>query len=135
VPSIQYMNKPIVTPRDAIACHVRWKITLLTAARMREPLSARATRSIEHPEECSIRKWLLSGHTVHLRGTPEYRAVFERHTKFHGEMQAIAKLLNSGEYGAAERLLQTPDRFEAASLAVANAIMALERVPTAKVAS
>jgi len=46
------------------ASHVRWKITLLLAARMREPLSERATRSIQHPEECAIRKWLLSEHTL-----------------------------------------------------------------------
>ena len=29
--SIPFIAKPILTPRDAIASHVRWKITLLMA--------------------------------------------------------------------------------------------------------
>src|SRR5271156_131784 len=123
--SVPYLNKPIVTARDAIASHVRWKITLLMATRMREPLSERATRSIHHPDECSIRQWLLSGHTLHLRRTPEYRTVLDRHAEFHREMQAIATLINAGDFAPAERLLKTPGSFEKASLAVANAIMAL----------
>jgi len=135
MPSVQYIAKPIVTARDAIASHVRWKITLQMAVRMGEPLSARATRSIEHPEECSIRQWLLGKHTLHLRRAPEYRAVLDRHTEFHREMQRIATLINDGAYAAAERLINSTTGFQSASNAVANAIMALERVPAAKLAS
>jgi methyl-accepting chemotaxis protein len=129
MPSIPYINKPILTARDAIASHVRWKITLLMATRMREPLSQRATHAIQHTEECSISKWLLSRHTLHLRGTPEYRAVLDRHAEFHREMQAIARLINAADYASAERLLNAPAAFQLASIAVANAIMALDSVP------
>jgi len=135
MPAIPYINKPIVTARDAIASHVRWKITLLMATRMREPLSERATRSIQHPNECSIRQWLLSCHSLRLRRTPEYLAALDRHAAFHREMQTIAGLINSGEFATAERLLRTPGSFETASIAVANAIMALERISTVKFAS
>ena len=135
MPSVQYIAKTIVTARDAIASHVRWKITLLTAARMRESLSDRATQSILHPNECDIRRWLLSSHTAHLRRAPEYRAVLDRHADFHREMQRIAALLNAGEFAAAETQLKSPGSFERASIAVANAIMALERVPAAALAS
>jgi len=133
--SVPYLAKPIITARDAIASHVRWKITLLTAARMRESLSERATRSIQHPDECSIRQWLFSSHTQHLHRTPEYLAVLDRHAKFHREMQTIAGLINAGEFAAAERLLTAHGSFEQASLAVANAIVALERIPPRRLAS
>jgi hypothetical protein len=128
MPAETYIAKTIENPPDAIASHVRWKITLLLAARMREPLSERATRSIQHPEECSIRKWLLGERTLHLRGTPEYLAALDLHTAFHGQMQAVANLINAGEYEQAERLLNSKEHFETPSVALANAIMALDRV-------
>jgi hypothetical protein len=126
MPAETYIAKTIENARDAIASHVRWKIALLLAARMHEPLSERATRAIEHPEECSIRKWLLSEHTLHLRGRPEYLAALNQHTAFHGQMLAIANLINGGEYEQAERLLNAADSFQNASTALANAIMALD---------
>jgi len=135
MPSVQYIAKTIVTARDAIASLVRWKITLLTATQMREPLCERATRSIEHTDECSIGQWLLSRHTLHLRHAPEYRTALDRHIEFHHEMHNVARLINAGEYDGAERLLNSPAGFQHASNAVANAIMALERVPAAKLAS
>jgi hypothetical protein len=129
--STQYIAKTILNARDAIASLVRWKITLLMATQMREPLSERATYSIQHPDECSIGQWLLSRHTLHLRNTPEYRAATRLHIEFHREMQTIARLINTADYAAAERLLNAPTSFQHASTAVANAIMALDRIPAA----
>jgi hypothetical protein len=128
MPAETYIAKTIENAPDAIASHVRWKITLLLAARMREPLSPRATRSIQLPEECSIRKWLLSEHTLPLRGTPEYHATLDLHAAFHQQMQAVANLINGGEYEQAERLLNAAEPFQSASTALANAIMALDRI-------
>ena len=133
--SVEYIAKTIVTPRDAIASLVRWKITLLMATQMRERLSPRATQSIENPQECSIGLWLVSSHTLHLRGTSEYRAVLHLHFEFHREMQKIARLINSEDYASAERLLNEPIGIQTVSVAVANAIMALERIPAAKLAT
>ncbi len=131
MPAETYIAKTIESARDAIASHVRWKITLLLATRMREPLSERATHCIQHPEECSIRKWLLGQHTLHLRGTPQYHAALEMHTAFHGQMRRIADLINDAEYDQAERLLSDAESFQNASNTLANAIMALDRVPHA----
>src|ERR1017187_10076453 len=127
VPPTTYIAKVVVTPQDAIATHVRWKITLSLTAALREPLTERATRSIQHPEECSIHKWLLSGHTRHLHGTPEYRAVCDLHVEFHVQMLQIANLLNSGDFAEAERRINAPTPFQSASNALANAVMALSR--------
>ena len=132
MPAETYIAKTVENARDAIASHVRWKIALMLAARMHEPLSERATRSIEHPEECSIGKWLLSEHTQHLRSRPVHRLMLSQHTAFHGQMQAIAKLIHGGAYAQAEELLNAADPFQNASIALANAIMALDQVPMAK---
>ena len=135
MPAETYIAKTIENAPDAIASHVRWKITLLLAARMREPLSERATRSIQHPEEDSIRKWLVSEHTLHLRGTPEYQTALDLHAAFHGQMLAIANRINAGDFEEAERLLNAPEHFEKPSIALANAIMALDRTPSGKPAT
>jgi hypothetical protein len=129
MPAETYIAKKIESPPDAIASHVRRKITLLLAARMREPLSPRATNSLQRPEECSIRRWLLSDQTLHLRGTPEYKAALDQHLAFHGQMLRIADLINAGEYEQAERLLNSPEHFHNPSVELANAIMALDRPP------
>jgi hypothetical protein len=127
-----YIAKTIENAPDAIASHVRWKISLMLAARMREPLSARAIRSLQHPEECSIRKWLVSEHTLHLRGTPEYQTALDLHAAFHQQMLAIANRINAGDYEQAERLINAAEPFQNSSTALANAIMALDRTPAGK---
>jgi hypothetical protein len=135
MPPEPYIAKTVENAPDAIASHVRWKIALLLAARMREPLSARAIRALQHPEECSIRKWLDSERTLHLRGTPEYQAALDLHAAFHGQMLAIANLINAGDFEEAERLLNAPEHFEKPSIALANAIMALDRTPAGRPAT
>jgi hypothetical protein len=134
MPAEPYIAKTIESAPDAIASHIRWKIALLLAVRMREPLSPRAMRSIQRPEECSIYKWMLSEHTLPLRGTPEYRAALELHAAFHSQMLAIANLINGADYDQAERLLNAPEPFQSASTALANAIMALDRISPNKYA-
>jgi hypothetical protein len=125
--STPYIAKTVLTPRDAIASHVRWKIALLLAAQMREPLSERATHSVTHPEECSVQKWLRSTYTEHLRGSQEYRTVLALHSAFHNQMLQIANMLQAGHFEQAERYLNSPGPFQDASNSLANAIMALER--------
>jgi hypothetical protein len=132
--SAQYIPNTILNARDAIASLVRWKITLQTATQMREPLSKLATRTIQHPDECSVGLWLLSRHTLHLRHMPEYRAVVNRHTQFHQEMQTVARLINTGEYAAADRMLNAPTGFQYLCNVSGHAIMALERVSAGKIA-
>lgn len=121
-----YRAKPILNARDAIASHIRWKISLLLATRRREPLSARANHSIHHPEYCHIRKWLLSKLTLPLRAAPELRAALDLHTAFHSQMQIVAGLIDIGDFEEADRLLNSPGPFQDASNALANALMALD---------
>jgi hypothetical protein len=123
-----FLAKPILTARDAIASHVRWKVTLLTAARMHEPLSDCATHSMHTPGKCAIHPWLRSQYNPHLRRTPEYRAVLHWHQEFHREILAAANLINAGEFLAAEQFLHTSETFQSASASLASAIVALDRI-------
>ena len=127
VPAIPYIAKTILTPQDAIASHVRWKITLLLAATIHEPLTERAAHSIHHPEECSIGKWLLSKHTP-IFAARRMHAVLNLHAAFHSQMSRIANLIQAGETSARpNRQLNAREPFQSASSALANAIMALQR--------
>jgi methyl-accepting chemotaxis protein len=118
----------ILSAKDAIATHIRWKITLQFAIERREPLSANATRAIEHPDECCIGRWLLSPRTLGIRRRPEYLALVARHGEFHREMIQIARLIAREDYPAAERALGPGGGFQKASVAIANAITAVDRV-------
>jgi methyl-accepting chemotaxis protein len=127
---IDHTHVPIVTAKDAIAHHIRWRMALQLAVTLREPLSARDVRIIHHPEECAVGKWLISRQTLHLRSTPEYRALVSRHLEFHREMERVAALIGSGNYAAAELAMGPHSNYKQASLAIANAMTALDRVQT-----
>ena len=129
------VDVPIVTAKDAIAHHMRWRITLQLAVAMREPLSPGATRAIEHLEECSIGKWLVSRHTLNIRNTPQHRDLVARHEEFHRVMTPIAFLINHGDYEAAGQALAPGSSFRKASQAISSAIMALDRIQSIAIAS
>jgi hypothetical protein len=129
------VDVPIVTAKDAIAHHMRWRIALQLAVTMREPLSPSATSAIQHLEECSIGKWLVSQHTFSVRNTPEYRDLVARHEEFHRVMTKIAFAINHGDYEAAGHALAPDSSFRKASQAISSAIMALDRVQQIAIAS
>jgi hypothetical protein len=122
------VDVPIVTAKDAIAHHMRWRITLQLAVTMHEPLSPGATRAIQHLEECSIGKWLVSQHTSSIRNTPEYRDLVACHEQFHRVMNQIAFAINRGDYEAAGQALAAGSNFRKAAQAIASAMMALDRI-------
>jgi methyl-accepting chemotaxis protein len=116
------------TAQDAIAAHMRWKISFHLAIRMGEPMSERAMDAIENPAACSIGRWLVEPRNIRVRRTPEYIALVVRHEEFHVEMRRIANLINSGDTLGAARGLEPGGRFEAASKAIAGAIVSLDRI-------
>jgi hypothetical protein len=121
-------SKPIVNGRDAIAVHMRWKITFHLAVRMREPISERAMRAICNPDDCFTGQWLTSDRTKDVRHTPEYKILAARHKEFHTEMLVVATLINDGRFDDAERGLTAASSFERAANAMAGAITAFDRV-------
>jgi hypothetical protein len=124
----------IVTAKDAIANHMRWKITLQVAIALNEPLSPSSIRAIEHLDECPIGRWLVSQHTLSIRNTEEYRDLVFRHEEIHREVAQIASMINNRKYSAARRALDPNSSFRQASQAMANAIMALDLIQTIAIA-
>lgn len=99
----------------------------MLAVQMREPLTERALEAIRMPALCLVGIWLVSKHTLHLRGIPEYCAAVDLHGAFHCQMQQVANLLQTGDYPQTLRLLNAPGPFQSTSNSFANAIMALDR--------
>ena|ERR1035437_2131683 len=124
----------IVTAKDAIANHMRWKITLQVAIALNEPLSPSSIRAIEHLDECPIGRWLVSQYTLSIRNTEEYRDLVFRHEEIHREVAQIASMINNRKYSAARRALDPNSSFRQASQAMANAIMALDLIQTIAIA-
>jgi hypothetical protein len=118
----------VLTVKDAIAKHVRWKITLQLAIVRLEPLSPGAVRAIENPEECCIGAWFRSRHTVAIRHKPEYASVAAHHVAFHREMVQIADRIANKDFAAASGHLDPRGSFHHASLALATALTALDRI-------
>jgi hypothetical protein len=118
----------VLTVKDAIAKHIRWKITLQLAITRLEPLSPGAIRAIEQPNECCIGAWLLSRHTLAIRRKPEYLAVVAHHLQFHREMLQIANQIANRNFPAATRALEPKGSFHRVSLALAGALTALDRI-------
>ena len=108
-------DAPIVSAKEAISRHMQWKITLQVAIALHEQLSPSALRAIQHSEECPIGRWIISQHTLSIRGTPEYRDLVTRHEEFHRELAQIATLINNGKYGAARRALDPNSSFRKAA--------------------
>jgi hypothetical protein len=129
------VDVPIITAKEAVAHHMRWRITLQLAVAMREPLSPGATRAIEHLEECTIGKWLVSQHTLSARDTPEYQALVARHEEFHRVMHEIAFSISHEDYETAGLALAPGSSFRRAAQAISSAMMALDRIQTIALAS
>jgi methyl-accepting chemotaxis protein len=119
---------PLLNAKEAIAIHIRWRITLQTAIATRTPLSANANHVIEHPDECCIGRWLLSPDTLAIRRRPGYIALVQRHREFHHEMAHIARLIRHGDFHTAATALGPAGSFQKASRAIAGAITAIDRI-------
>ena len=128
------VDVPIVTAKDAIAHHMRWRITLQLAVAMREPLSPGATRAIQHLEECSIGKWLYLRTQSNLL-YKEYRDLVACHEEFHRVMTQIPFSINHGEYEAAGRRWLPIAASAWRPSAISSAMMALDRVQAIAIAS
>lgn len=128
-------SAPIVTAKDAIAYHVRWKMALQLSVVMQEPLGPGATDAIYHLEQCRIGQWIASRHLSAVRLTPEYRDLVARHKEFHREMQLIASMIEHRNFAAATDALEPNSKFQQISMALANAMSAIGRVQKGVIAA
>ena len=122
------LEPAVLTAKDAIRRHMRWRMTLQFAIATREALSPEHLEQIRHFRLCAIGRWLDSPATFSIRNSREYADLVRRHVRFHEEMEVIAELLESGRFEDAGEAMRLSRAFDLASEALAAAIMACDRV-------
>lgn len=108
---------------EAIERHTEWKITFRAAIERKSHMDA---DSIRRDNCCVLGKWLQADG----RATHGHRASFAElvsaHTTFHCNAGEVADAINAKDYEAAEKLLGVWSAYADASLAVVDAIEALQ---------
>ncbi len=118
----------MLTAKDLIARHVRWKLTLQFVIASRDRLTEMQLDQILHAERCPIGQWLESAAPPGLRACPEYTAVVRNHVDFHRQMARIANLIEVEDFDAAFMGIQADSIFMQSSYRLALSITALDRI-------
>ena len=109
----------------AIKKHADWKVKLRTAISSKETLEA---DTLSRDDCCDFGKWLYHDNSVAMVGDlPSYQECKHQHTLFHRAAGNVAKIINSGQYEHAEKLLSTGSDFMNTSSAVGAAIVRLKK--------
>ncbi len=120
----------------ALKKHADWKVKLRSAISNKEVLDADI---ISRDDCCDFGKWLHHADSSATVGhLTSYQDCIRQHTAFHHVAGNVAKVINSGQYEQAEKLLSTGSDFMNASSTVGSAIIRLKKdiapKPTASIA-
>ncbi len=118
----------MLSAKDLIARHERWKLTLWAAVFTRKALTVEQVDQIVHQERCPIGRWLNAQAGTELGRRGEYEEVVQDHAQFHGEMMEIAMLLARKDYAGAAQGIQEGSSFALSGKRLAQAILELNRV-------
>lgn len=108
----------------AMAAHADWKVKLRVALDNRTQLDAERICS---DKNCELGGWLHGEGRNRFGASPHFLTCVDAHREFHQEAGAVARTINSADYGKAEALLNTGSRFADASTRVAVAVRRLKR--------
>jgi methyl-accepting chemotaxis protein len=109
----------------ALKKHADWKVKLRSAISSKEVLDADI---ISRDDCCDFGKWLYHADACATVGhLPSYQECMQQHTAFHRVAGDIAKMINSGQYEQAEKLLSNGSDFMNTSSAVGSAIIRLKK--------
>jgi len=118
----------LLTAKDLIVRHEKWKLTLWAAVFSRKPLTVEQIDQIVHQEHCPIGRWLEAQAATELGTRAEYEEMVQNHIDFHGEMMEIAMHLARKDYAAAARGIQDGSSFSLSGRRLAQSILALNRI-------
>lgn len=107
---------------------MQWKMTLQLAIAMEEALTALQMEQINYPRRCAIGRWLDSSVTLPVRDRGEYTDLVRKHAHFHKQMGVVAELIQAASFDKAMTATKANSPFVAASEALADAILACDRV-------
>ena len=113
---------------NAVKAHAEWKMKLRSAIAKRERLDA---ATLARDNCCPLGQWLHGEARALFGKSPRFHACVEKHAAFHSEVGRVARVINVGDYEAAERLLGAGTAYAAASSEVGAAIVQLKRETTA----
>ena len=113
---------------NAIAAHAQWRTRFRTAIRNGDQFDV---AMIAKDNCCALGKWLHGDARTLYAGQTAYGMLITHHAAFHAEAAKVAASINAKQYEEAERLIDPPSGFAAASARVDAAIRRLQE--TAKV--
>ena len=108
----------------AIDRHNEWKIIFRMAIEQRTAVDA---ATIGRDDCCVLGKWLYSeGKVLHGDKSP-FAGLVTSHAAFHQNAGAVAEAINAGDFATAEKMLGVWSEYMDASMAVVDAIEALQK--------
>jgi methyl-accepting chemotaxis protein len=108
---------------EAIERHAEWKITFRAAIEKKSQIDADTVR---RDNCCVLGKWLhAAGRSTHGH-RPAFTELVTAHATFHRNAGEVADAINAKDYETADKLLGVWSAYADASLAVVDAIEALQ---------
>ncbi len=118
---------PVIDEMDltkAIQAHGEWKVKFRNAINGKEQMDS---VTISCDDRCALGKWLHGPAKQRHSHLSSYRDCVKKHAAFHVEAGRVAKAINAGQYGEAERMLAGGTPYASASSEVGNAILELKK--------
>lgn len=104
---IELVRKDVIKDIDfykAIQAHVMWK------RRLQDYIDGVSSEELNHKEvcldsKCALGKWIHGSGKVHLGSEPIFEDLKDKHALFHFEAGKVVELVQSGDKGAAQRVV------------------------------
>jgi methyl-accepting chemotaxis protein len=109
---------------QAIEAHRHWKVRLRQAIAEQARLDADA---ICRDDACPLGRWLHGPGGAQWGHKPSFTELLARHADFHRAAGDVARRINAGDYGNAERLIGSGSDFARASTEVATRLTRAKR--------
>ena len=122
-------EEPVATPQGfdfdtAIAAHRDWRVKLRQAISEQGKLDA---ETICRDDQCALGRWLHGDGGRQWGSRPTFVALLDKHAEFHQVAGDVARRINGGDYGQAERLIGSGSRFALVSTEVSTLLTQAKR--------
>jgi methyl-accepting chemotaxis protein len=109
---------------QAIEAHRNWKVRLRQAIAEQGQLDA---DTICRDDRCPLGQWIHGAGGRRWGSRPTFVELVDRHAEFHRVAAAVARQINQGHYGEAERLIGSGSSFAQVSTEVATLLTRAQR--------
>ena len=109
---------------NAVKAHAEWKLKLRSAISKRERIDA---ISLARDNCCELGRWLHGEGRARFGSLARFDTCMRKHATFHTEAGRVARVINDGDYEAAEKMLEAGGAYARASGDAGAAIVQLKR--------